>query len=199
MNNPFLVGITGGIGSGKSTVAELFKILGIPVYDADSRAKVLMASDQQLIDLIINQFGERAYQDGVLNRQYLAEKVFANAAETAKLNAFVHPVVARDFKLWTSNQKTIYVLKEAALLFEAGSYQELDMTILITAPVELRIKRVKARDPQRSEKQIMNIINRQMAVEKAIKLADETIVNNEKSLLIPEVIKLDAKIKEAII
>lgn len=198
MNRPVLVGITGGIGAGKSIISEIFKLLAVPVYDADSRAKLLMVENEHLVHKITQAFGERSYKSGNLNRQYLAEKVFSSESATAKLNTLVHPAVAQDFKIWSNQQSSAYVLKEAALLFESGSYKELDKVILITAPEKLRIKRVINRDPQRTVEQITNIIARQMDQLDAMKLADEVIINDETHLLIPQVISIDKKIKKAI-
>ncbi len=198
MNRPFLVGITGGIGSGKSIITELFGLLRVPVYDADSRAKLLMTEDEALATAVRETFGELAYSGGSLNRQYLAKKVFSSEQATVKLNSLVHPAVAHDFANWVSQQTAPYVMKEAALLFETGSYKELDKVILITAPEKLRITRVQKRDPQRSSEQIMNIISKQINEAKALPLADEVIVNDGRQLLIPQVLELDQKIKRAI-
>lgn len=198
MNKPYLVGITGGIGAGKSTITEIFKLLGVPVYDADSKAKNLMINDKELVQRIIQLFGEESYHNGDLNRKYLAERVFSSENETARLNALVHPAVARDFKSWSDQQSSVYILKEAALLFESGSYKELEKVILVSAPEELRISRVQKRDPQRSLGQIKNIIERQMDQVEALTQADEVIYNDESNLLIPQVIAIDKKIKKAI-
>lgn len=198
MSRPTLIGITGGIGAGKSVVTEIFKLLGTPVYDADSRAKRLMTEDPGLVEAITNTFGPDSYVNGTLNRTYLAEKVFSSEEETLKLNALVHPAVARDFCDWVDRQTSPYVLKEAALLFESESYKELDKVILVTAPEDLRIKRVQVRDSQRSVGQIRNIIKRQMDPHAAMKLAHEILNNDETSLLVPQIISLDNKIKKAI-
>ena len=189
-NNLLRIGITGGIGSGKSTVARIFSLLGVAVYNADERAKWLMAHDKKLISNIITQFGQDSYIDGELNKQYLADKVFKDELLVKKLNAQVHPAVARDFANWSSHYNSGYVLKEAALLFETKSYRELDATILVVSPIELRIKRIKKRDPQRSTEQIENIIARQMATAEALDLADYVIDNDNSKLLIPQVLEL---------
>ena len=198
MNNPLLIGITGGIGSGKSIITEIFSLLGIPVYYADIRAKSLMNEDEQLIDEIIKQFGEQSYEKGELNRQYLAERVFNNKDEIVTLNKLVHPAVARDFKSWSQQQKSVYILKEAALLFETESFKELDKTILVVAPENTRIERVLKRDPERSEAQIKNIMKRQMTVERAESLASWIIKNDESELIIPQIMEIhEAIIKVA--
>lgn len=198
MNKPLLVGITGGIGSGKSTVSAIFELLQVPVYNADLRARLLMTEDQALAKAITQNFGEEAYREGQLNRQYLAEKVFASRTATDRLNALVHPAVARDFDHWSTSQQAPYVLKEAALLFETGSYKALNQVVLVTAPKELRILRVQKRDPQRSREQIENIIDKQMSETEARNLANEVLINDGRSLLIPQVIAIHEKIKRAI-
>ncbi len=190
MNKPLLVGITGGIGAGKSTVARVFGLLGVPLYKADDRAKALMEEDRQLQAAIINLFGSEAYKNGRLNRTYLAGRVFADPQEVAKLNDLVHPAVARDFAAWCSHQPAPYVLKEAALLFESGSYRQLDATILVEAPVAMRLQRVLARDPQRSEEQVRQIMDKQIDPAVATRLADYRIINDESQLVIPQVLSL---------
>ena len=194
MNSPLRVGITGGIGTGKSTVAQIFKLLGVPVYDADTMAKNLMVEDDGLIAAIKDEFGSDSYSGGQLDRQFLAEKVFNNENLLEKLNALVHPVVAEHFAKWTSQFSGQLILKEAALLFETGSYQDLDYVILVQSPLETRIERIKSRDPQRSSEQILSIIERQMRVEEAIALADFIIQNDESHMLIPQVLELQKKL-----
>ncbi|UCS95115.1 dephospho-CoA kinase [Echinicola marina] len=193
MNNPkpLLVGITGGIGAGKSTAAKIFNILGIPVYSADDRAKWLMANDQHLIAAITKSFGTSAYNaDRSLNKTFLAKEVFSDQEKTKTINQLVHPVVKTDFEDWASKQSSPYVLKEAALLFETGSYKDLDKVINISSPIKVRILRVLTRDPQRSEEQINAIIDRQLPDEKKNKLADFTIKNTDNKMLIPQVLKI---------
>jgi dephospho-CoA kinase len=193
MKSPLQVGITGGIGSGKSTVAKVFAALGVPVYDADSRAKLLMNSDSVLIDQIKKEFGDAAYADGQLNRKYLASQVFGDPDRLKKLNGFVHPRVAEDYSTWVkghANKK--YVLKEAALLFEAGSAAQLDTIIVVTSPEALRIKRVMQRDG-RSEPEVMKIISEQWPQEKLLSLAQHEIRNDETMAVVPQVMRLHAK------
>ncbi len=194
-NEPVLVGITGGIGAGKSTVSRIFALLGVPVYDADSRAKKLMTEDPQLVAAITAAFGEEAYHNGVLNRHFLAEKAFADDKLVARLNALVHPAVARDFAGWHNHHSTPYILKEAALLFETGAYQALDVTILVTCPQQTRMARIKQRDPQRPVAQIEHIMAKQIAVAKAEALADFIIKNDEENMLIPQVLTLDKQLR----
>ena len=193
-NSPLRVGLTGGIGTGKSTVAQIFKLLGVPVYDADSMAKRLMEEEEELITSVKEEFGSSSYSDGKLNSQFLAERVFNNEQLLAKLNAIVHPFVARHFDNWVNQFSDQYIVKEAALLFETGSYHELDYVILVQSPLETRINRVKYRDPQRSSEQILSIIERQVPVEKAIGLADFIINNDESQMLIPQVLELHKKL-----
>jgi dephospho-CoA kinase len=189
-NSPLRVGLTGGIGTGKSTVARIFRLLGVPVYDADSMAKRLMEEEEELITAIKMEFGSNSYKDGKLNRQFLAEKVFNNEVLLKKLNAIVHPFVAVHFGNWTNQFGDQFILKEAALLFETGSYHELDHVILVQSPLETRVERIKNRDPQRSSKQILSIIESQIPVEEASSMADFIINNDELHMLIPQVLQL---------
>lgn len=195
MDKPLQIGITGGIGSGKSLVCKIFRSLGISVYDADSHAKELMTTDGILISNIRKEFGELSYHgDGSLNRKYLSSTVFNDAGKLEKLNKMVHPRVGEDYLQWVAEHRDqSYVIKEAALLFEAGSYKLLDKVMVVTAPDWLRIERVKQRDPQRTEEQIRTIIGNQMPQEEKMKHADFTIVNDESVLLIPQVLKLHAR------
>jgi len=192
MHKPIQIGITGGIGSGKSLVCRIFHVLGVPVYDADSRAKKLMTTDGILIDQIKKEFGTLSYDEtGALNRELLSKTVFNYPDKLAKLNAMVHPRVAVDYNQWMHEQRgKKYCLKEAALLFEAGSYQSLDKIIVVTAPDELRIKRVLQRDPQRTRADVEKIIKNQMPQEEKIIKADFVIKNDESELVVPQVLKL---------
>jgi len=184
------VGITGGIGSGKSTIARIFNLLGIPIYNADARAKWLMANNAHLKNSIVNAFGEDSYIGNDLNRNYLAEKVFKDKKLVNQLNSLVHPRVAEDFENWCSKQNAVYILKEAALLIESGSSQDLDYIILVSAPEDLRIKRVRNRDPERSLEQIKNIIKKQLNVKEAKASANYIIENDESQLVTPQVISI---------
>ena len=186
------IGITGGIGSGKSLVCKIFQQLGTPVYDADSHAKKLMTTDGILISQIKKEFGDLAYNpDGSLNNVYLANHVFHDPQKLAMLNSLVHPSVAEDYKKWVASKTNFpYVLKEAALLFEAGSHQTLDSIIVVQAPESLRIRRVLDRDPHRTVEQIKGIVEKQMPEDEKLKRADYIIVNDETELVIPQVLKL---------
>lgn len=152
MASPFQIGITGGIGSGKSLVTRIFGHLGIPVYDADSHAKELMTTDGILVSQIRKEFGDLSYNpDGTLNRVYLGNTVFSDSKRLEILNRLVHPRVTLDYERWLKlHLKSKYVIKEAALLFEAGTAASLDKVVVVSAPEELRIKRVLKRDPHRT-------------------------------------------------
>lgn len=189
--HPLLVGLTGGIGSGKSTVAKIFQILGIPCYFADDRAKWLMANEPKLVDEIKHNFGPESYlEDGTVNRSYLAEKVFSDPEKVKTINAIVHPAVGKDFKTWAENQTSPYVLKEAALIFETGSNKDLDYVINVSSPIKVRIARVLMRDNHRTVEQVNNIIDQQMPDENKNELADFVIKNVDNKLLIPQVLKV---------
>lgn len=188
------IGITGGIGSGKTLVCHIFTVLGVPVYDADSRAKTLMTTDGILVSQIKKEFGVLSFRsDGILDRQYLAEHVFNNPEKLRTLNSLVHPRVGEDYMRWVTEQHSGYVLKEAALLFEAKSNQALDKIIVVSAPEDLRIKRVLLRDKHRTEQQVRDIIRNQLEEDKKLKLADYIIQNDEQTPLIPQVVELHKK------
>lgn len=186
------IGVTGGIGSGKSLVCKIFACLGTPVYDADSRAKNLMTTDGILIEQIGKEFGTLSYHpDGTLNRKYLGELAFNDQQALERLNRLVHPRVAVDYEAWTTEyRERPYVVKEAALLFESTSYKSLDKIIVVSADENIRMKRVLARDPHRSEKMIRDIIKNQMPETEKIKRADFVIRNDETQLVIPQVLEL---------
>ncbi|TAD99774.1 MAG: dephospho-CoA kinase [Bacteroidetes bacterium] len=189
--NIIKIGITGGIGTGKSTVCLIFRQLGTPIYDADQRAKWLMTNNKLLKEEIIEHFGNESYlPNGELNRGYLANQVFQDQQKVALLNALVHPKVGQDMKNWANQQKKNYVLKEAALMIESGSYKELDKIILVDAPLDIRLKRIQKRDPQRTEQEILGIIAKQMPEEEKRKVADFIVLNDQTQLLIPQVLNL---------
>jgi dephospho-CoA kinase len=189
---PIQVGITGGIGSGKSLVCKIFQCLSVPVYDADRHAKELMTTDGILVSEIKKEFGVLSYnEDGSLNRSYLADTVFNDSARLKTLNSLVHPRVGLNYEQWVAHQVNHpYVLKEAALLFESGSHQLLDKVIVVHAPESLRVQRVIKRDHHRTADQILAIIKNQMPEEVKLKRADFMIQNDETILLIPQVIAL---------
>jgi dephospho-CoA kinase len=192
VKTPLQIGITGGIGSGKSLICRIFALLGVSVYDADSHAKALMTTDGILISQIKKEFGDLAYRpDGRLNRDWLAAHVFANEAKLEKLNSLVHPRVAVDYEKWLgTNRDKPYVLKEAALLFESGSHQFLDRIVVVSAPESARRERVLRRDPHRTVEQFKEIVEKQLPEEEKMKRADYIIVNDDTKLVIPQVLSL---------
>lgn len=183
------IGLTGGIGSGKSTVAQIFEVIGIPVYYADASSKRLMSEDDELKNKIKSAFGEESYINDNLNRKYLSGIVFKNPAKTKLLNSLVHPATIADAAKWMQTQSTPYVIKEAALIFESGSNKDLDYVIGVKSPVELRIKRAMARD-NISAAQVQARIDRQMDEEEKMRLCDYVIVNDEHQMLLPQVLAL---------
>jgi dephospho-CoA kinase len=191
------VGITGGIGSGKSTVCQIFAALGIPVYDADTEAKLLMVNDMQLRAKIVALFGEAAYRtDGSLDRTFLAKCIFNDGSLREKMNAIVHPAVRQSGKLWHEQQaqrEVPYTLKEAALLIESGSYRDLDILILVTAPIAIRIKRVQKRDGM-SVSEIKSRLKSQLTDRQRRPFAQFFIQNSGKKALIPQVMKIHRKL-----
>ncbi|MFM8741642.1 MAG: dephospho-CoA kinase [Cytophagales bacterium] len=189
---PLQIGITGGIGSGKSLVCKIFSCLGIPVYDADSRAKSIMTTDGIVMEQIKTEFGSLSYNsDGTLNRSYLSQTVFNDAAKLKKLNELVHPRVALDAQQWVATHRDQkYVLREAALLFESGSYQLMDKIVVVTAPETLRVTRVLTRDSHRTTEDVVKIIRNQMDEKEKISRADFVLVNDETELLVPQVVKM---------
>lgn len=198
-SRPLWVGITGGIGSGKSTVCKIFKILGIPVYESDDRAKWLLANDPELKAKISSAFGPESYlADGTVNRAFLAEKVFSDPEKVKMINSFVHPAVRKDFRTWAELQKNPYVLKEAALIFETGANKELDKVINVSSPLKIRIARVLMRDPHRDEAQINQIIDQQMPDDEKNGKADFVIKNSDNKLLIPQVLEIHRKLSQGL-
>ncbi|MDX1318379.1 MAG: dephospho-CoA kinase [Xanthomarina gelatinilytica] len=173
-----IVGLTGGIGSGKTTVAKQFQALGIPVYIADDEAKKLMNRSKIIKRKLKALFGDEAYKDNTLNRPFLADKIFNNAENLEKMNAVVHPKVASHFKNWVKKQTAPYVLKESAILFENGAYKDCDLIITVTAPLELRKKRLLKRDNTTLEK-IQAIINNQWSDESKISKSHFVITNKD--------------------
>ncbi len=171
-----VVGLTGGIGSGKSTVAKMFEKLGVSVYISDDEAKKLMNEDDEVKKKIIALLGENSYVDEKLNRTYIANIVFNDTTKLEKLNAIVHPAVALHFDSWKSLQDSVYVIKEAAILFENGGYKKCDYTILVSVPSKVRIQRVLKRDSI-TEEQLRSRMNNQWEDAKKIPLADFVIYN----------------------
>lgn len=189
-NKPLLVGLTGGIGSGKSTIAKIFNALGVKVYNSDFEAKKIVNSDADTIELIKQKFGEEIYKDGVLDAKKMAELVFNNNAALEELNNIVHPKVKQHFEQWVQLHITEKILiKEAAILIESGAYNSLDKIILVTAPEELKIKRVSIRDNS-SKTAIRKKMATQLSDIEKSKYADYKVANNEKDLVIPQVLNI---------
>jgi dephospho-CoA kinase len=187
----YKVGITGGIGSGKSTTCKHFESLDVPIYDTDTRAKFVTNNNPEIRKQIIDIFGEESYVDNQMNRRYISSIVFNDKTKINSLNSIIHPYVAEDFNNWIAeHQNHTYILKETAIMFETNSHKELDKVITVYAPLDIRIQRIKLRDPQRTEEEIMWIINQQMSEEKKIKLSDYVIYNDGRDLM-SQVIELD--------
>jgi dephospho-CoA kinase len=183
------IGLTGGIGSGKTTVAQIFEVLAIPVYYADQAAKDLMNNDPVLKKQITSAFGQEAYKQGKLDRTYLAAMVFTDGGKLTLLNSFVHPVTIRDASIWMQNQTTPYAIKEAALIFEGGLEKYFDYMIGVTAPESLRLERVMKRDQTASENVIQRM-QQQMVESEKINLCDFVIVNDGMHALLPQVLAI---------
>lgn len=186
------VGITGGIGSGKTTVCRIFETFGIPVFYADTVAKEIMVTDPVLVAGVKEAFGQESYDEaGKLNNKHIASIVFGNSTELARLNSVVHPAVFRAFDDWLEQLPagTPYILKEAALLFESGSYKACDKSVLVTAPAEIKIKRVMDRDGVTAE-QVQARMDKQMSDSEKIKMADFLIRNDESQPVIAQVLDL---------
>ena len=184
-----LIGITGGIGSGKSTIAKVFMSIGYPVYNSDTRAKELINSNEKLINSIKLSFGDDLYNSQGLDRKKMASIVFNNPEKLELLNFIIHPTVGKDFEKWIDLQNTSFILKEAAILFETGIYKSLHKTILVSAPQETRIERVIKRDNTNQE-EVLSRMNNQWSEEKKTELADYVIDNSGNKLVIPQVLEI---------
>ncbi|RYF80730.1 MAG: dephospho-CoA kinase [Chitinophagaceae bacterium] len=189
---PLKIGLTGGIGSGKTTAAKVFELLSVPVYFADDASKRLYKTDKSLIQKLKAHFGEDIYNEDELNRSKLASVVFNDPAKLELLNSLVHPPTIRDAQEWMQAQTTPYIIKEAALLFESGSAEGLDYIVGVYAPKHIRIKRVMDRD-QSSREEVLSRMNRQINEELKMKLCDYIIDNGEQELVIPQVLMLHQK------
>ena len=184
-----LIGITGGIGSGKSTIAKVFMSIGYPVYNSDTRAKELINSNEELINSIKLSFGDDLYNSQGLDRKKMASIVFNNPEKLELLNSIIHPTVGKDFEKWIDSQNTSFILKEAAILFETGIYKSLHKIILVSAPQETRIERVIKRDNTNRE-EVLSRMNNQWSEEKKTELADYVIDNSGNKLVIPQVLEI---------
>lgn len=189
------IGLTGGIGSGKSTVAKIFELLQVPVYYADEASRRLYHTDPELMAQIKKHFGEDMYSEGQLNRNKMADIVFNDPQKLELLNQLVHPPTLRDAQEWMLAQKAPYVIKEAALLFESGSAAGLDYIIGVQAPTAVRLKRVMDRDNTTRE-EVLSRMNRQINEDIKMRLCDFIIRNNEQELVIPQVLELHEKLLE---
>jgi len=190
------IGLTGGIGSGKTTVAKIFEVLGIPVYYADDAAKHLMNTDPGLKEQIIKNFGEGSYINGELDRKYIAAIVFNEKAKLELLNSLTHPATIRNAEEWMKKQNSPYIIKEAALLFESGANRSVDQVIGVYAPLPLRIQRTMQRD-RITKEDVLKRVSRQMDEEEKIKRCDHVIINDEDQLLVPQVLNLHKKFSTA--
>jgi dephospho-CoA kinase len=192
---PLKVGLTGGIGSGKTTVAKFFKILGVPVYDADASTKNLYETNVELKQALIKNFGKDIYSEKGLDRAKLSAIVFSNPQQLELLNRLVHPLTIKDAEEWMQKQTSPYVIKEAALIFESGSASDLDLVIGVQAPKHLRIQRAMERDGV-SRDEIINRMQRQIDETIKMKLCDYVIINDEQQLVIPQVLELHNKLTQ---
>ena len=190
-----IIGLTGGIGSGKSTVAKIFAQLGIPVLDADATAKAIMNEDRSVKTKLIELFGEDAYKENQLNRPYIAQLVFEDAFKLQQLNAIIHPITIQYAKDWASKQTAPYVIKEAALFFESGSSEGVEKIIGVTAPKHIRIQRVMQRD-QITREDVIKRMEHQLEDSLKMKLCDWVIQNDDMHLLIPQVLAIHQEISK---
>ncbi len=194
MRRPMQIGLTGGIGSGKSTVAKVFELLHVPVYYADNRSKYILQNNSLVKEKLREYWGEIIFDSaGNIDTKALAEIVFKNEAELQKLNALLHPLVADDYNKWLSLQNCAFVIKEAAILVESGSYKTCDKIIVVSVPQNIAIERVKARD-NASEEQVLARMSKQMPNDEKIKYADFVIENDGIKMLIPQIIEIHRKL-----
>lgn len=191
------LGVTGGIGSGKTTVCRIFNVLGIPVFDADKVAKQIMDTDKSMMLRLNSIAGKDLYSSGALNRTELAKLIFNDTSLLTKVNALVHPAIYDHFKRWAKDQTAPYVILEAAILFESGGAKQLDRILSVVAPVEDRITRVIKRNSL-SKEQVLDRIRNQMDDESRIKLSDYVINNAENEMIIPSVMKIHTEILTSI-
>jgi dephospho-CoA kinase len=189
------LGVTGGIGSGKTSVCKVFSVLGIPVFFADPEANQVMNSDENIIGEINKLAGDDLYTEGTLDRRKLASLIFNDKDLLKKVNSLVHPVVFENFKHWTALQNTPYVIMEAAILFESGASELVDRVATVIAPVEERISRVTQRNTL-SREQVIGRINNQISDSERIKRSDYVINNSENEMIIPAILKIHEDILE---
>lgn len=195
-NKAVKIGLTGGIGSGKSTIAKVFSVLGIPIFQSDLRAKQIIVENKSVCKAIIDQFGKKSYlPDGSYNTKYIADIVFADQLQLNALNKIVHPAVFQEQADWFEQQTTPYAIVENAIIFEANTAHRFDKVIVVQANDELRIKRIMERDGI-SRQEVMKRFSSQLPQEKKVKLADYVITNNEKQSLIEQVTKVHTKLSD---
>ena len=180
------IGITGGIGAGKSLVAEIIKAMGYPVYNSDERAKELTDSNPKIKEGLIHLFGEEIYQNDTLNKFALAQAIFSDESLREKVNALIHPIVREDFNLWALAQNNSLVFNESAILFETGSFKNFDAIILVYATKELRIQRIMKRD-NFSENEVLKRMNSQFSDEEKYQLTEFRVLNDEQTPLLKQV------------
>jgi len=190
----FKVGVTGGIGSGKSVVCNIFRNLDVPVYEADAEARRIIAEDPDIRKGLVKRFGDRIFGDGRLDRKYLAERIFSDSRARSFVNGLVHPKVREDFSQWILEQEGTYVVEEAALLIESGAWKEMDFNILVIAREELRIGRIMKRDGI-SRGDVLARLASQIDPGEAAKMADLMIYNDENEFVIPQVLAADRLIR----
>ncbi len=194
------IGITGGIGSGKSLICDIFKTLGVPVYSSDIEAKNILDEDPSMNSELKKIFGEEIYdQKGHLNRKIVAEKVFNDPDALQALNSIVHPIVRNHFLIWVEkNKEAPYIIKEAAILIESGAHKDVDAIVTVFTPEELRIERVMKRDKV-SRESVQARINKQMKENEKVELSDYVIYNDDKQLVLPQIIKLHTLFLESVV
>jgi dephospho-CoA kinase len=195
MEKKLKIGVTGGIGTGKTTICRVLETMGFPVYYADPEAKRLMHAHEPLVKAISDAFGAQVYENGKLRRDLLAEAIFSDPEKRELLNSLVHPQVREDFIHWTERQQSAIVFQESALLFETGGYRHFDKTILVTAPMDERIARTMSRDDA-TEEQVRARIANQLPEDQKIPLADFIIVNDGRQLVIPQIEKIVEALKQ---
>ena len=186
----FLVGITGDIGSGKTTVSNILSHLGYKVYNSDERAKYLMETDSNIVKEISDLLGDSAYKKGSLNKKLISQSIYNDHSLREKINAIVHPVTINDFNQWVTENKDPILIKESALIYQSGSYKQLNSIILVEARKDIRIKRVLERDKHRKKEEVLQIINSQKLKNKEDLNPDYILENNGENLLLPKVIHI---------
>jgi len=192
------IGLTGGIGSGKTMVSTLLGVLGVPVYDSDERTKALYDEDESLKSALKNRFGELLFEGGRLNRGMLAELIFSDCKALSDVNALVHPVVEADFRCWAKKQTAPFVVQESAILFEAGLAPFCDVVVVVSAPEELRIQRVCKRNSCSAES-VRERMQWQLKENERLAQADMVVVNDDVKALIPQVLSLKSTLQRTIL